>query len=52
MWCRTVAQPRILFGRGQSPDVRSIVPSVYFGTIERDLKHKRKILASLLRGRS
>jgi len=49
MWCRTVAQPGILFGRRQPPDVRSTVPSVYFRIVEIDLKHQRKILTIVFR---
>jgi len=30
---RAVGQPGILFGRGQSPDVRPTVPSVYFPSV-------------------
>jgi len=45
MWRRTVVHPGILFGR----DVRSIVPSTYFRTVEIDRKHQGKILASLFR---
>ena len=52
MCYRTVAQPGILFGRGQSPDVRSTVPSVYFRSTEIAINHMLKILASLFRGRS
>jgi len=48
MWRRTVAHPGILFGKGQPPDVRPTAPSVYFRTVEMDVKHQRKILASLL----
>jgi len=50
LWCKTAAQPGILFGRRQSPDVRSTVPSVYFRTVEIDIKHHRKVLASLSQG--
>ena len=50
MWRRTVAHPGILFGRRQPHDVRSIVPSIYFRTVEIDIKHQGKILASLFRG--
>jgi len=49
MWRRTVAHPGILFGRGQPPDVRPTGPSVYFRTVEMDVMHQRKILASLFR---
>jgi len=52
MWRGTVAAARNLFRRGHSPDVRSTVLSVYFRTIETDIKHKWKILASLFQGRS
>jgi len=52
MWCRTVSQAGILFGRGQSRDARSTVPSIYFRTIKIDTKRKRKILVSLFRVRS
>jgi len=50
MWSRTVGQPGILFGMGQPPDVRATVPSVWFRTVEIDIKHQRKILASLFQG--
>jgi len=46
-----VAQPGISFGTGQPPDVRPTVPSVYFRTVEIDIKHQRKTPASLFRGR-
>jgi len=47
--CDSMAQPGILFRRGQSPDVPPSVPSVYFRTVEIYIKHQRKILASLFR---
>jgi len=43
-------QPGVLFGRGQPPDVRWTVPSVYFRTVEMDIKRQEKIVASLFRG--
>ena len=46
---RDVAQPGILFGRRQPPDVRSTVPSVYFRIVEIDVKHQRKILTIVFR---
>jgi len=35
---------------GPEPDVRPTVPSLCFRTVEIDIKHQRKILASLFRG--
>jgi len=49
MWRRTVAQPGILFGRRQPPDVRSTFPSVYYRIVEIDVKHQRKILKIVFR---
>jgi len=49
MWRRTLAQPGFLFGRRQSPDLRSTVPSVYFRIVEIDVKHQRKILTIVFR---
>jgi len=48
----SVAQPGILFRVGQSLDVRPIVPSVYFRTIENWYKAPVKILSSLFRKRA
>jgi len=46
----SVAQPGILFGRGQSPNVHWTALFVYFRTVKIDIKHWRKILARWFQG--